>query len=229
MWIWKVLRAWLNKFFSQKAKIFQRVKFLFLFSLSLHDICIFPPLNLFISLSPRLRLWGKLNINQKGKKEKSTYRLLNYQHHNGCHGKDETQSQRDCGKIEVTAARGPQVAGNGASWHMHGCVLSRGHLVECSLQPCVHSYIVFPASHLISPHLIRFWAHLGSKKDSPLHPGTCEYSVQQMKTMEILLGSGILGLESWLLVVWTEWVNLCVSWFYHLYDEVNIYLTVLLL
>lgn len=174
MWIWKVLRAWLNKFFSQKAKIFQRVKFPFLFSLSLHDICIFPPLNLFISLSPRLRLWGKLNINQKGKKEKSTYRLLNYQHHNGCHGKDETQSQRDCGKIEVTAARGPQVAGNGASWHMHGCVLSRGHLVECSLQPCVHSYIVFPASHLISPHLIRFWAHLGSKKDSPLHPGSCD-------------------------------------------------------
>ena len=50
---------------------------------------------------------------------------------------------------------------------MHGCVLRRGQWVECSLQPWVHSYIGFPTSHLISPHLIRFWAHLCSKKDSP--------------------------------------------------------------
>lgn len=109
---------------------------------------------------------------RKGGKEKSTYRLLNYQHHDGRHSEDETQSQRGCGEIEVTAASGSQVAGDRASWHMHGCVLSRGPSVECLPQPWVHSYIVFPTSHLISPHLIRFWAHLGSKKDSPLHPGS---------------------------------------------------------
>lgn len=118
-----------------------------------------------------------------------TYRLLNYQHHNGCHGKDETQSQRGHGEIEVTAASGSQVVGDRARWHMHGCVLSRGHSVECLLKPSVHSYIVFPTSHLISPHLIRFWAHLGSKKDSPLHPASCdlEKNLHRLPREETLL------------------------------------------
>ena len=103
---------------------------------------------------------------RKGKEEKSTHRLLNYQHHNGRHSKDETQRQRGRGEAEVPAARGSPVAGDGACGHMHGCVLRRGQWVECSLQPWVHSYIGFPTSHLISSHLIRFWAHLCSKKDS---------------------------------------------------------------
>ena len=111
---------------------------------------------------------------RKGKEEKSTYRLLNYQHHNGHHGKDETQSQRGRGEIEVTAAGGSQVAGDGACGHMHGCVLRRGQWVECLLEPWVHSYIAFPTSHLISPHLSRSGPISVPRRILPLHPGSCD-------------------------------------------------------
>ena len=111
---------------------------------------------------------------RKGDEEKSTYLLLNYQHHDGCHSKDETQSQHGRGEIEVTTTRGSQVAGDGAFWHMHGCVLRRGHSVECLLQPWVHSYIVFP-QHTLSL-LISFGSGPISvpRRILPLHPGSCD-------------------------------------------------------
>lgn len=50
-------------------------------------------------------------------------------------------------------------------------------------------YIVCPTSHLISPHLIRFCTQLCSKKDFPLHPGSCdlEKSLHQLPDGETLL------------------------------------------
>lgn len=116
-------------------------------------------------------------------------RLLNYQHHDGCHSKDETQSQRRGGEVEITTACGSQVAGDRACWHMHGCVLRRGHSVECLLQPWVHSYIVFP-QHTLSL-LIWFSSEPISvpRRILPLHPGSCdvEKNLHQLPHEETLL------------------------------------------